>query len=36
LTMFRVRLLTIKSRRTINWTRLNNQETCLIFIRERK
>jgi hypothetical protein len=36
LTMFRVRFLTIKSRRTINWTRLDNQKTCLIFIRERK
>jgi hypothetical protein len=36
LTMFRVRFLTIKSRRTINWMRSNNQKTCLIFIRERK
>jgi hypothetical protein len=36
LTMSRVRFLTIKSKRTINWTRFNNQETCLIFIRKRK
>jgi hypothetical protein len=36
LTMFRVRFLTIKSKWIINWTRLNNQKTCLIFIRERK
>jgi hypothetical protein len=36
LTMSRVRFLTIKLRRTINWTRSNNQKTCLIFIRERK
>jgi hypothetical protein len=36
LTMSRVRFLTIKSRRTINWTRFDNQKTCLIFIRERK
>jgi hypothetical protein len=34
--MFCVRLLTIKSKRTINWTRSNNQKTCLIFIREWK
>jgi hypothetical protein len=36
LTMSRVRSLTIKSKRTINWTRFDNQKTCLIFIRERK
>jgi hypothetical protein len=36
LTMSRVRSLTIKSRRTINWTRFDNQKTCLIFTRERK
>jgi hypothetical protein len=34
--MSRVRSLTIKSKRTINWTRFDNQKTCLIFIRERK
>jgi hypothetical protein len=36
LIMSRVRSLTIKSKRTINWTRFDNQKTCLIFTRERK
>ncbi len=34
--MFCICSLIIKSKRTINWTRLDNQKTCLIFIRERK